>query len=139
MQWAAKRRREERRTWSRLTITLSSKALEILDYVRNAQDSSASEAIDYLILKTEPRKPHLKWVDGFPVLDVEDDGPSISNQDVLRMQEDEDFYDRKRHKPTPRRVSIAISPEASNIVAHFRQIHGNSRSTSISRLIEMSE
>jgi hypothetical protein len=42
MQWVARRRREEMPGWNRITITLSAKALEVLDYVRYAQDSSAS-------------------------------------------------------------------------------------------------
>jgi len=54
---------------------LTVKALEIIDYVRDIQESSASLAIDHLILRTEPQETRLKEVNGIMILDTEDDGP----------------------------------------------------------------
>jgi hypothetical protein len=138
MQWAIKRRREQRRNWSRITITLSAKALEVVDYVRYAQDSSASDAIDYLILKTEPKEPRIQWINGLPVFHIEDDGPPITNEDVQRILDAEYVYPRKAQKPTPQRITIAISPDAAGIVGRLRKATRASMSTVVSELIERS-
>ena len=134
--WFAKKERERRKSFVRMSITLSAKALEVVDYVRDVQESSASHAIDDLILKTEPQEPRVKWVDGLPMADVEDDGPLLTTEDVLRLQEEEDMFPRKIQKPTPRRVSIAISPEAMAIVKRLCDQHNISMSSAISRIIE---
>jgi hypothetical protein len=137
MQWTAHRRREERRSWSKITITLSAKAREILDYVRNAQDSSAGEAIDYLILKSETRELRLKAVSGIMVFDVEDDGPPITNEDVQRVLDEEYVSPKNTQKPTARRTSVAISPEAVAIVKRIRETHEVTFCKAVSDLIEL--
>ena len=136
--WAAKRARERRASWKRISITLTVKALEIVDYLRNVQESSASLAIDHLILRTEPQEPRLKEVNGIMVLDMEDDGPPITLEDVQALMNEEFAYPRRMQKPTPRRTSLALSPEAIAIVKRFREVHGVSVSTAISKLIEKS-
>jgi hypothetical protein len=136
MQWVALRKREHKARWIRISITLSAKALEFLDYVRDAQDSSASEAIDYLILQTEPPELRLKNVDGIMTLDREDNGPPITNEDVQRILDEEYVYPRKTQKPTPRRTSVAISPEAVAIVERLRVATGLSVSRAISTILE---
>ena len=137
--WAAKRARERRASWKRISITLTVKALEIVDYLRNVQESSASLAIDHLILRTEPQEPRLKEVNGIMVLDMEDDGPPITLEDVQALMNEEFAYPRRMQKPTPRRTSLALSPEAIAIVKRFREVHGVSVSTAISKLIEKSD
>ena len=96
--WAAKRARERRASWKRISITLTVKALEIVDYLRNVQESSASLAIDHLILRTEPQEPRLKEVNGIMVLDMEDDGPPITLEDVQVLMDDEFVYPRRMQK-----------------------------------------
>jgi hypothetical protein len=136
MQWAAMRRRQRRASWIRITITLSAKALEILGYVRNAQNSSASEAIDYLILKTDQRELQLKAVGGITTFDREDDGPLITNEDVQCILDEEYVHSRKAQKPTPRRTSVAISSEALAILKQLRETNGISISKAVSELVE---
>jgi hypothetical protein len=134
--WAAKRARERRASWKRISVTLTIKALEIIDYVRDIQESSASLAIDHLILRTEPQEPRLKEVNGIMVLDMEEDGPPITLEDVQALMNEEFTYPRKMQKPTPRRTSVALSPEAIAVVMRFREVQGVSVSKAISRLIE---
>ena len=136
--WFAKKERERRKSFIRMSITLSAKALEVVDYVRDVQESSASHAIDHLILKTEPQEPRIKWVDGLPMADVKDDGPHLTTEDVLRLQEEEDVFPRKIQKPTPRRTSIAISPEAVAIVKRQCEVHELSPNLAICKIIEES-
>ncbi len=121
-----------------MSITLSAKALEVVDYVRDVQESSASHAIDHLILKTEPEEPRTKWIDGLPMADVEDDGPPLTTEDVLRLQEEEDVFPRKIQKPTPRRISITISPEVMAIVHRLCESNDLSMSMAICKIIEES-
>ena len=137
--WAAKRARERRASWKRISITLTVKALEIVDYLRNVQESSASLAIDHLILRTEPQEPRLKEVNGIMVLDMEDDGPPITLEDVQALMNEEFAYPRRMQKPTPRRTSLALSPEAIAIVKRFQEVQGVSMSKAISKLIEKSD
>jgi len=47
-------------------------------------------------------------------------------------------YPRRMQKPTPRRTSVALSPEAIGIVKRFQEVQGVSVSRAISKLIEMS-
>jgi hypothetical protein len=136
--WFAKKERERRKSFIRMSITLSAKALEVVDYVRDVQESSASHAIDHLILKTELQEPRIKWVDGLPMADVEDDGPLLTTEDVLRLQEEEDVFPRKIQKPTRRRISIVISPEAMTLAKRHCEIHELSLSLAICKIIEES-
>jgi hypothetical protein len=134
--WAAKRARERRASWKRISITLTVKAREIIDYVRDIQESSASLAIDHLILRTEPQEPRLKEVNGIMILDTEDDGPPITLEDVQVLMNEEFAYPRRMQKPTPRRTSVVLSSEAIAIVKRFREVQGVSVSKAISKLIE---
>lgn len=137
--WAAKHARERRASWKRISITLTVKALEIVAYIRNVQESSASLAIDHLILRTEPQEPRLKEVNGIMVLDMEDDGPPITLEDVQVLMDEEFVYPRKMQKPTPRRTSVAISPESLAIVERFQNTQRVSVSQAVSGLIEKFE
>ena len=136
--WFAKKERERRKTFARISITLSAKALEVVDYVRDVQDSSASQAIDHLILKTEPEEPRIKSVDGLPMADISDEGPPLTTEDVLRMEEEEDMLPRKIQKPTRRRISISISPEAMTLAKRHGEVHELSLSLAICKIIEES-
>jgi len=139
MRWVAKQRRERMASWPRFTITLTDRAREFLDYVRNAQDSSASEAIDYLLLKDQPRELKLREEGGILVLDSEDDGPPITLKDIQIIQDEEYVYPRETQRPTPRRPSIRISSEALAAIGHFRDLHGVSISEAVSAMILKSE
>jgi len=126
-------------SWPRITITLSDQAREIVDYVRGAQDSSASESINHLLLKDEPRKPMLREENGLLVLSIEDEGPPITLKDIQIIEDEEFVYPRETQKPTPRRTSVRISPEALAIVGHHSEARGVSISTAICALIQTFE
>ena len=67
-------------------MTLSPEAAEIVERMMGATGLSLSEAVSELIESTEPRRPRIKFVDGFPTADVPLSGKRITTEDVLRAE-----------------------------------------------------
>ena len=78
----------------RTTVTLSPESQKIVERFRSANGSSTSAAIDQIILRSEPRPPRLKNVNGFLVLDLSGSGEKVhfTIEDVKRA---EDVMDRE--------------------------------------------
>jgi len=71
----------------RTTVTLSPEALEIVERFKVASGISTSGAIEALILRSEPRKPRIKMMNGLAVFDVElEDGP-LTVEKILELED----------------------------------------------------
>jgi hypothetical protein len=82
----------EKRAPHRTTVTLSPESLEIVDRFKTATGTSASDAIDQIIRRSEPRPSRLKNVNGFLVLDLPDDRPKVhvTIEDIKRAEDEMD-------------------------------------------------
>ncbi len=70
----------------RTTVTLSREAAELVELYADAQGVSKSRAVSDLILRSVPRKSHVKIVDGVPLLDIPSNGRRTSYEDVKRLE-----------------------------------------------------
>lgn len=70
----------------RTTVTLSTRAAEIVGEFQRATGTSLSEAISELIERTEQVPARIKFVDGIPMADVALTGKWVTNEDIIRAQ-----------------------------------------------------
>jgi hypothetical protein len=72
----------------RTTVTLNADASEILENFKAATGLSTSRAIEELILRSVPRKPRIKMVNGRAVFDLPIEKGSISTEQLLRLEDE---------------------------------------------------
>lgn len=72
----------------RTTVSLSQEALERVKRFQLATGLSLSEAVSELIERAERPAMGIRWEDGLPVADVPLTGKWLTNEDILKAQEE---------------------------------------------------
>src|ERR1700760_4184651 len=72
----------------RATVSLSADSSEIVERYKAATGMSTSRAIEELILRSEPRAPQIKMIDGLVVFDFPVKGGKITLEDIRRLEEE---------------------------------------------------
>ena len=84
---AAKTTRQQN-TIRRATVSLSAHSSEIVERFKAATGMSTSRAIVELILRSEPRAPQIKMMDGLAVFDFPVKGGRITLEEIRRLEEE---------------------------------------------------
>ena len=71
----------------RATVSLSADSSEIVERFKAATGMSTSRAIEELILRSEPRKPRIKMMNGLAVFDVELKNGTITTEEIRELED----------------------------------------------------
>ena len=84
----AERNAQKQNTIRRATVSLSADSSEIVERFKAATGMSTSRAIEELILRSEPRAPRIKMMDGLAVFDFPVKGGRITLEDIRRLEDE---------------------------------------------------
>jgi hypothetical protein len=84
----AKQAKRQKEKAHRTTVSLAPVAAEIVEDFKAATGLSTSRAIEELILRSEPRKPRIKMVNGRAVIDLPLEKDSITREQILRLEDE---------------------------------------------------
>jgi hypothetical protein len=84
---AAKTSRQQN-TVRRATVSLSAHSSEIVERFKSATGMSTSRAIEELILRSEPREPRIKRMNGRAVIDLPIEKGSITTEQILQLEDE---------------------------------------------------
>jgi hypothetical protein len=71
----------------RTTVSLSADSAAIVERFKSASGLSTSRAIEELILRSEPREPRIKMVNGLAVFDVELENGPITTEEIRKLED----------------------------------------------------
>jgi len=78
----------KKHTARRTTVSLSAASSDIVERFKAATGLSTSRAIEELILRSEPRKPRIKMVNGRAVIDLPVPKGSITTEQILLLEDE---------------------------------------------------